>query len=599
MSKQDPPITRLLAVDDEDSILLLYSRALGAESGSRKMASRKASERLATAAHTPGDSPTPSFHVVLCHQGQEAVEVVRRSMEENNPFAVAFIDIRMPPGRDGVWAAEQIRLLDPNINIVIVTGFSDADPTDISERVPPPERLLYLQKPLSVREIRHITLSLGSKWGVEKLLQEAYQDLEVRVEERTTELAAANEKLRRDIAERERIQAELHLRDAAIRSAANAVVITDRDGAILSVNPAFTQLTGYELHEVIGKSHRILKSGEHEASFYAELWDTILSGKVWRGEIINRHRDGHTYFEEQTITPVRIGDGKITHFVAVKHDVTARKKAEEVARVQQQQLIQTDKMASLGILVSGVAHEINNPNHFVKLSTSLLEKAWNDIAAVLDEHYAGQEDALVAGFPYREFRERVPALLTRILEGSERISYIVKELRDFARQRPLELSESVDVNDVIRSAVVLLSNMLGKSTRRFTVHYEESLPRIKGDFRRIEQVVINLIQNACQALPDTERGVTVTSSHGDAGVCVTVEDEGEGIPSDELGRIMDPFFTTKRDFGGTGLGLSVSSTIVKEHGGTLSFTSTLGKGTTAMLVLPESPTNDSTGGRSE
>jgi len=146
----------------------------------------------------------------------------------------------------------------------------------------------------------------------------------------------------------------------------------------------------------------------------------------------------------------------------------------------------------------------------------------------------------------------------------------------------------VDVNAVLRSAVALLSNMIMKSTNLFSIEYGKNLPVIKGNFQRFEQVIINLVQNACQALPDFRKGVFVSTSYDEkrGNIVVKVEDEGSGIPPEMLPHIVDPFYTTKSDSGGLGLGLSISSRIVKEHGGTLTFTSEPGNGTRAEIVLP-------------
>jgi polar amino acid transport system substrate-binding protein len=150
------------------------------------------------------------------------------------------------------------------------------------------------------------------------------------------------------------------------------------------------------------------------------------------------------------------------------------------------------------------------------------------------------------------------------------------------------MSQVVDVNAVIKSAVSLLSNMIMKSTKHFSVEYGDPLPRLKGNFQRFEQVIINLIQNACQALPDSQRGISMSTSYDEKkrSILINIKDEGIGISPKALPHIMEPFFTTKRDSGGLGLGLSISSRIVKEHGGTLTFTSEPGKATTAEIILP-------------
>jgi signal transduction histidine kinase len=187
-------------------------------------------------------------------------------------------------------------------------------------------------------------------------------------------------------------------------------------------------------------------------------------------------------------------------------------------------------------------------------------------------------------------------LFSGIRDGSKRIKQIVEDLKDFVRRDTSEMTQPVDMNAVLRSAISLLSNTIMKSTNHFSVAYEENLSLIKGNFQRFEQVMINLIQNACQALPNNRRGIFVSTSHDErrTSVVVEVEDEGTGISLEMLSHITDPFFTTKSDSGGLGLGLSISSRIVKEHGGTLTFASEPGKGTRAKIVLPISQANSTT-----
>jgi PAS domain S-box-containing protein len=258
------------------------------------------------------------------------------------------------------------------------------------------------------------------------------------------------------------------------------------------------------------------------------------------------------------------------------------------ARQMERELMQADKMISLGVLVTGVAHEINNPNNFIMLNAPLLREAWESIVPVLERYYEENGDFSMGGLPYSEMRDEIPQLFSGIKEGSERIQRIVRDLKDYARQDGADMDQSVNINQVIKSSVRLVGNMIKKATKNFRVKYGRNLPPFKGNKQKLEQVMINLIQNACQALPDKEKGIFVTSSFDKEGGCVVVEvrDEGEGIPENLLPRIMDPFFTTKRSEGGTGLGMSVSSNIVKGHGGKIEVESEWGKGTAFRFFIP-------------
>jgi polar amino acid transport system substrate-binding protein len=269
-------------------------------------------------------------------------------------------------------------------------------------------------------------------------------------------------------------------------------------------------------------------------------------------------------------------------------EVSERKHALEELKLHQDKLIQADKMASLGILVAGVAHEINNPNGLILLNMPILKEVYRDAEEVLEEQFQHRGDFTLGGLPYSRMRDEVPHLLDEMQEGANRIKRIVEELKDFARQDTTAAVENVDLNLVVQTAVRLVDSSLRASTRRFVTQYAATLPPILGNAQRIEQVVVNLLLNACQALSDREHGIFLSTTHNLAAetVTVTLVDEGIGIAPEHLARLTDPFFTTKRESGGTGLGLSVSSTIVKEHNGLLTFESVPGAGTTVTLTLP-------------
>jgi len=279
-------------------------------------------------------------------------------------------------------------------------------------------------------------------------------------------------------------------------------------------------------------------------------------------------------------------------FIAVI--VWNRSLAKQVARrtkkleQQHQQLIQADKMASLGILVSGVAHEINNPTSLLLLNLPVLKESFEDIEEILEEHYENHGDFEIAGLSYTRISKEIPLMLGEMLEGSNHIRRIVSDLRDFARQEPQALSDNVDLNQVVAAAIRLTDRAIKSATDNFSVSYSESLPLFKGNSQRLQQVVINLIVNACQALDSTHQVISIKTEYQMATrrIELTISDEGKGIESQHLSRLTDPFFTTKRKEGGTGLGLSISSNIIEEHGGKLLFKSVVRKGTQILLTIP-------------
>lgn len=274
--------------------------------------------------------------------------------------------------------------------------------------------------------------------------------------------------------------------------------------------------------------------------------------------------------------------------VELAQEVAERNRALEELRLHQDRLIQADKMATLGVLVAGVAHEVNNPNGLILLNLPILRDVYDDALETLEARYREQGDFLLGGLSYTRMRHEVPHMLEDMSEGAARIKRIVEDLKDYARNDPATRKEPFDLNAVVQAAVRLVDTSVRKATHRFSSSFAERLPLLSGNARRIEQVVVNLLINACQALPSPEHGIFVATSYDAVlgEVRLAIRDEGVGIPPEFMNRLTDPFFTTKRESGGTGLGLSISAGIVKEHGGSLGFDSPPGCGTTATLTLP-------------
>ena len=337
--------------------------------------------------------------------------------------------------------------------------------------------------------------------------------------------------------------------------------------------------------DIIGKPCYQTLRGSSEPCRACGISSSVLEGK-------------HVSFEQKSITdpekiekifiyPVKNNDKEVHSVIVRISDITEEKK-------MKQELLQADKMISLGVLVSGVAHEINNPNNFIMLNTPLLSGAWDSIAPILEDYYEENGDFNLGRLPYSEMRDEIPKLLNGIKKGSKRIKRIVQDLKDYSRQNIGKINQTVNVNEFIESAISLVGNMIKKSTNKFSVEYGKDLPVIKCSKQKLEQVIINLIQNACQALPDKSKGVFVKSLFNDksGNIVVEVRDEGIGINEKVLPRIMDPFYTTRRSYGGTGLGLSVSANIIKEHGGKIEVKSQRGEGSIFAIFLPTKKTEE-------
>ena len=393
-------------------------------------------------------------------------------------------------------------------------------------------------------------------------------------------------------------QAEVALRESEekyrtiLESIEEGYYEVDLSGNMTFCNESLCKITGYSADELLGMNNRQYMSAETAQEFYRIFNRVYRSGKPasavdW--ETIRK--DGQINVLEISISLIRDTEGKPSGFRGIARDITDRKKAEELAKLHQHQLMQASKMVAIGTLVSGVAHEINNPNNFIMLNSRIVKEAWQNALPILEDYYKENGEFILGGINYSEMRDNLPTLLGGIADGAQRIKQIIEDLKAYVREDTADLKQEVDINAVIKSAVSLLSHLIRKSTNTFKIDYGRNLPSLKGNFQRLEQVIINLIQNACQALPDAGCGIAVSVEHdaARAAVVVTIQDEGVGMPPDTISAIMEPFFTTKADAGGIGLGLSISARIVEEHGGRMHFTSKREHGTTAEIVIPVVP----------
>jgi len=370
----------------------------------------------------------------------------------------------------------------------------------------------------------------------------------------------------RDITERRQAEAEsLQLR-TAIEQSAEAVMITDTEGRIEYVNPAFIRNTGYTREEVLGQNPRLLRSGQHDEPFYEELWRTIKGGESWQGTVVNRRKDGSFFTEWMTITPVRDPGGAISHFIAIKEDVTERRKLEEQLRLAQ-------RMEAVGQLAGGVAHDFNNMLMVIKGYTELLL------------------DKLEAGNPLRHYA-------TEAAEAAEKAAAITRQLLAFSRQQPVQHTV-FDLNAAVRTAENLLGRLIGEDIELVT-KLDPELGLVKADPGQLEQVIINLAVNARDAMPqggqltmetrNVELDEQYSRNHLSAPpglyALLAVTDTGMGMDKETQAHIFEPFFTTKEKGKGTGLGLATVYGIIKQSGGYIWVYSEPGQGTTFKVYLP-------------
>jgi len=373
-----------------------------------------------------------------------------------------------------------------------------------------------------------------------------------------------------DITGRKRVEAEMLRLNTAIEQSAEAVVISDTEGFIRYVNPAFCSMTGYSKEEAVGKSTSLLKSGRQDDAFYAKLWKTILNGHTWRGEFQNRRKDGSIISMEASITPVRGPRGGITSYICMQQDITDR-------RALEHQLLQAQKFEAIGQLAGGIAHDFNNV-----------------LAAILGMAELGKVEAPEG----TRIRER----LEKICHHAGRAVALTRQLLAFSRRQQLERRD-INLNHAVSEVTSLLAESLGTDVE-MTTEAAPDLASIHVDPSQIEQILMNLCVNARDAMPHGGRLTIATGNvHFEEDDCrrhpgiapgdyvrLSVADTGTGMDAATQERIFEPFFTTKPPGRGTGLGLATVYGVVKQHGGCIDVTSAPGQGTTFRIYFPTSVT---------
>jgi len=390
-----------------------------------------------------------------------------------------------------------------------------------------------------------------------------------------------------DITELKQAERQSRQLAQAVEQSPESIVITNLDAQIEYVNEAFVKKTGYSREEVIGQNPRILKSGKTPPETYVAMWDHLNRGSLWKGEFINRCKDGGEYNESAIISPIYQPDGRITHYLAVKEDITERKRAEEALKQKHAKLLETERellkahesladaarLESVGRLAAGVAHEVKNPLMIIRLGIDYLAK--------------------------RLAEESSQEVLEDIRIAIDRADNVIKDLLDFSRQKEFTRS-AIDISHLVDKAIRLVRHEFEQRNITIIRDRNNPMPPIYGDPDRLVQVLINLLSNAAQAIGKdgsievVKRLTRIDDGNlneseasvfriGDQVIAVEIRDSGPGFPTEYKDKLFEPFFTTKPMGEGTGLGLAVSRGIVSMHKGSISISNRPEGGASALL----------------
>ena len=397
----------------------------------------------------------------------------------------------------------------------------------------------------------------------EVALQQAHDQLEVRVLERTQQLRALNEDMKKEILERKNAEKEVHKLSYAIEQSLSSVLITDSDGKIQYINPMFTSITGYSSEEVLGQTPSILKSGVHDDEFYKDLWDTITSGENWKGEICNRKKNGDLYWEMQTISPIRDENGEVTNFISVRMDDTERKRAEDQLKVYAAELERSNR--ELEGFASIASHDLMEP---LRKISSFGERVMELVPQL-------------EGKPKQYIR--------RMQNAAERMNLLVEDLLTLSKvQRKAQPFEKVDLNLLVKDSIDNLEKLIRETGGKVEVDH---LPKVFGEPFQIMQLFQNLIANGlkfCSSKKSPEIHIH-SRGLGKEGFEIIVEDNGIGFDQKYSDRIFRAFERLHgfSEYDGTGMGLAICNKIIELHNGTIRSDSEVGKGAKFIFTLPD------------
>ncbi|MCS7091268.1 MAG: response regulator [Verrucomicrobiota bacterium] len=566
---------RILVVDDNPAIHADFRKILCGQVGTARSVELEAAE-AALFGEPEESSLQVTFRVESAHQGQEALAMVERALQEGDPYQLAFVDVRMPPGWDGVETLEHLWQVAPDLQAVICTAHSDYAWDDFVRRLGQTDSLLILKKPFETIEVLQLAHALTRKWELAKQARLCIADLDRLVQQRTAELVAANAELQREVAQR--LRAEVALRESEARfsrafefSPVPLALLRLEPFRFVDANPAFVELCGVSRTELLAASASPVEwvtQGPAPAPVTLDLQRPLRQESC-----LCKRPDGQERRVLLSSQPVSLGQE--TCLLLAAEDITAQVRLEE-------QLRQTQKLEAVGQLTAGIAHEFNNILTVILGNISLLQSG--DVNPALQA-----------------------ALLERTTEYAQRAARLTQQLLAFSRRQWLQ-PRPLDLAETLQRMVPLLAGSLGD---RHNVRFRTAaaLPPVLADPHGLEQVLLQLLLNARDAAPNGDT-IEITTGCADVTpetaaktpdarpgsfVWFEVTDHGCGIAPEVLPRIFDPFFTTKGLGRATGLGLSTVHGIVKQHEGWVEVRTRPGEGSTFRVYLPVAPVEATAG----
>jgi PAS domain S-box-containing protein len=541
MSQDTKPNLRILIVDDNTSIHEDFREIL-AQDHSGDTVVMRLEEVLFDGEQA---APVPMcFELSSAYQGQEGLELVKQALADERPYALAFVDVRMPPGWDGIETIARIWEVDPQIQIVVCTAYADYSWEQMRAKVGQPDGLLVLKKPFDNIEVQQLAHALTKKWL-----------LNAQANRHLAELSKANELL---TLSEERFSKAFH--HSPLPSALQSL----SEQKFLDVNQRFAELSGYSRQDLIGRTALELRLWDQPAA--AAHWYQRLAKQelVREQEAVIQHRTAGGREVRVSLSAVTLGGQ--AHALLLAQDVSER-------ALLERQLRQAQKMEAIGQLAAGVAHDFNN------------------ILTVIQGHAGLMQHTLAAVAPQRKS-------LQEIANAAGRASTLIRQLLMFSRKQVMQF-RPLDLNGTLRNALEMLQRLVGEPVE---INFEpyELLPCVDADASMLEQIIMNFAVNSRDAMPDggrvfigtslkeIERPPTPSDPESRSGkhVCLTFRDNGKGMDAQTLSRIFEPFFTTKPPGKGTGLGLSTVFGIVRQHHGWVEVESKPGQGTTFQVFLP-------------